>query len=296
MLPVEQTTKGSARSRWLLGLRLVLTATALWFVGDRLAHIGTQSIITALPASWLYYGLLILSYFAGPLFDWAVYRRFWPLSRADVVLFLRKRALNEGVVDYAGEVDFYIHMRGHPRAASLIKDVNLLSGFVSNGATVLLLIGLAAGGRLDFLDQVRPGLEQTVGSIAICTGLILGAFAVMHRRVLSTDRREQIHIVSLHAMRLLTGWAFLFAQWRAALPQVPAETWAFFIAVWMVTTRLPFLPSRDLILAALGLALSKLVDASPSSASAMFIAGAAVPLALHFGILVFTGFKSLRSS
>lgn len=295
-LPAARLAKGSLRGRLLLGLRFILTAAALWFVGDRLAHLGTQSILGALPENWLYYGLVTAGYFAVPLFDWAVYRRFWPLSRRDFVLFLRKRALNEGVVDYAGEVDFYIHMRGQPRAALLIKDVNLLSGFVSNVATVFLLIGLAASGRLDFLDQIQPGLKQTTGSIAICTALILGVFAVMHRRVLSTDRREQMHILTLYALRLLVTWVFLFAQWKTALPQVPAETWTFFIAVWMVTTRLPFLPSRDLILAALGLALSKLVDAPPSSVSAMFVAGAALPLGLHFGTLLITGFRPLRTS
>jgi hypothetical protein len=199
------------------------------------------------------------------------------------------------VVDYAGELDFYVHMRAHPRAAALIKDVNLLSGFVSNGATVLLLIGLAASGRLDFLDLVQPGLKQTAGSIAVCTAVILGVFAVMHHRMLSAERRDQLHILALQALRLLATWAFFFTQWKAALPQVPAETWAFFIAVWMVTTRLPFLPSRDLILAALGLALSKLVDAPPSSVSAMFVAGAALPLGLHFATLLFTGIRSFRA-
>ncbi len=296
MLPAATVANGSMRSRLLLALRTVLTLAALWFIAGRLNHLGVQSIVHALPAGWLFYAFLIAGYCVAPAIDWAVYRRFWPLSRRDFALILRKRALNEGVVDYAGEVDFYLHMRGRPRAATLIKDVNLLSGFVSNGATVILLLGLALFGPLDFLDQIEPGLETTAAAIALCTTVLWGGLAAMHRRVLSADPRDQVFILAFHALRLAASLLFLFAQWQAALPDVPAETWAFFLAVWMVVTRLPFLPSRDLVLAAVGLGLSKLIDAAPSSVSAMFIMGAALPLLFHFVIVVITGFRPLRAA
>ncbi len=280
----------------LRAARLGLSLVSLAFIADRISRLGLDTVIDALPTSWLFYVVLIIGYFVPPIFDWRIYRRFWPLAPRDFGLILRKRAFNEAVLDYAGEIEFYAYMRHRPNAAALIKDVNLISGAVSNAATVLLLLGLAVAGHLSLLDQIQSGLARTAVTTCGITGIVLAGFSLAHRRLLSADQGNLPFILSQHALRQMAVLAVLIVQWSAALPSAAIGTWVVFVTAWMVVTRIPLLPSRELLLAALGVALSGIVAAPQAQVAAMFVTGAALTLVLHACALLGSGFIVTETS
>jgi hypothetical protein len=247
---------------------------------------GLETVVDALPTHRLFYVIALVAYATPPLFEAVLYRRLLPPPTPGPLLMFRKRALNEAAIDYAGEIDLYVHMRGRPGAGALIKDNNLLSGLVSNSATVLLLLGLVVAGRLDILDIAGHAFPQLAAGAAAILAAVLTVVAVFHRRLLTTEPFARRIILRQQVLRLALGFALQVAQWAVALPTVPLTTWLLFLAVWMLATRIPFLPNRDLLLATIGLGLAKLVAAPQVTVAAMFVTGAALPLIGHVSVLI----------
>ena len=116
----------------------LLIAVALQFRQFDFAKV--RSLIPVSPVFWLGF---VVYYLAGPLSEWAVYRRLWAMPLAGIGALLRKLVANELLLGYLGEAQFYAWARARgnltdqPFAA--IKDMTILSAFVGNGATLMML-------------------------------------------------------------------------------------------------------------------------------------------------------------
>lgn len=290
-------TAGSPRAKIIHG---ALTVAAVAFLTAKLWHLGFAAIVQALPHQPLYYAFFALSYAALPLSEMTIYRGLTqqPLP---VSVFLRKRVYNEAVLDYSGEGYLFLRLRAalsiDPRQlASDIKDVNLLSGVVSNGATVCLLIMMVATGRQGLL--AGPGHDFPAAMIAAgsLVSILLIGMAVFHRRLIGATAAKARFIILVHTARLGASLLLQVAQWHAVLPDVPLSRWGLFLAVWLLVTRVPFLPNRDLVLAGVGLTLTRLINAPQAAVAGMLVAGAVLPLLGHGIVLVLTGAKPQNST
>lgn len=246
------------------------------------------------PTSPLFYAAVLALYFVQPLVDTAIYRGLWPISFRALPVFLRKRVFNEVLFDYSGEIVLYAwakrNVRPRMQLFAGIRDTNLLSGAVSNGAT-LILVACAAAVGLDLLppEQVKWALF----SIAVTAGITVSVLA-FGPRFFSLSPAAVLRISLLHLLRLGAVLTLYAAAWTAALPSVPLLDWLPILAAKMLLTRLPFLPNRELMIAWLGISLAPIIAADTAESTAMFVTVAAMMLALHAVVYVATSLSAVK--
>jgi hypothetical protein len=275
--------------RVLSALQKLIGVAALVFLGVKLYRIGWDALWAALPTHPSFYIAFAALYFVGPLADFAIYARLWGVGRGILRVLLRKRIYNEVIIDYSGEAYLYLWarrtvggaVRGDRALLSAIKDVNLLSGAVSNAVTLLLVIAFALGGYGIALKGVDP---DTVHAVMAAAGLALTVTFVVilfGRHLLGVTRDDAVTIGAIHFARLALVLVLMTVQWASALPQVPLSQWFMFLAAQMLLTRLPFLPNRDVMLMWLGVTLAPSIAAPTAHVASMFVAAGALSLLTH---------------
>ncbi len=268
----------------------VLTAGTIAFVAQHLWRMGPGTVLTALPRQPAFYLIFVATYLLVPVSEFLSYRRLLPRAPPFVDL-LRKRAFNDVLFDYSGEA--YLLMRARAWRDNLplrdvtlaVKDVTLISGLVSNSTTLLLLLGMVAVERGDVSTRFGAGFGvAAAGGIAFVAALVIAVIA-FRKRVITVDSAEFNILLAIHAARIVGTVGFQIVQWSLVLPNVGPIVWLEVMAVWMLVTRIPFVPNRDLLLVGIGLSLSALLAAPQASVAGLFLAAAALPLLTHLIVL-----------
>ncbi|MGL6042533.1 MAG: hypothetical protein ACRC1J_01280 [Sandaracinobacteroides sp.] len=278
---------GSAVSLSSTGKRLLsvgLSAAILLYLVYAVARIGWAEVWAVLPANPIFYLLVAMSYMATPVTEYIIFRRWWPLTPRALAIFSKKRVLNEAVFGYSGDAYLFVWAKkalgarevgAGPLAA--VKDVAITSALAGNVATLLMLgLALSMGGGPAVEQAFTGGAMRSVGfGFAFVISVSL-AILLFSRKVMSLSARENFVLFLLHCARLLIGSALLLVAWIVALPEVAVGTWIVLGALRMVVTRLPFVPNKELLFAAIGVTLTG--SAAPQVAALMAAAGA-----LHLG-------------
>lgn len=213
--------------------------------------IGWDTIARVWPSSPLFYLLFAGSYLGPILTELIIYGRLWNVGIEATPLFFRKRVMNEALFGYSGEAYAIwwakTHTHGPYDPLTVVKDVNLLSGIVSNLGTLALLAAtllLANGVRLAAAAAAARGPAIMVAMAIILTVTLVILF---RPKLFSLAPRTRAFIASLHAIRLVTGVMMMMALWSVALP---GHGWALWLtlAAWRnFIARLPFVPNKDLL-------------------------------------------------
>jgi len=259
---------------------VALSAAIFVYLAHAVADIGWGEVIAVLPTNPLFYLLFALSYMATPLTEFVIFRRWWPLTPRAIAVFSKKRVLNDAVLGYSGDAYLFVWAKqalgdrvvgATPLAA--VKDVAIMSALAGNVATLLMLaLALALGGGPVVEAAFAGDAMRNVGigfAFVISVSLLILLFSA---KVLSLAPRENLLLFMLHSARLLAGSALLLLAWMLALPDVSVGTWFVLGALRMVVTRLPFLPNKELLFAAIGVTLTG--AAAPDVAALMAAAGA----------------------
>lgn len=238
--------------RWLFaGLSIVLLAV----IAQQIGEIDARRLIVDIPSRPEFWLAFMAYYLALPSSEWLIYRRLWKLPLGGFRALLRKLVSNEILLGYSGEASFYAWARrysgltGAPFGA--IKDVSIASALAGNVATLMMmaiawpLLGTARGA----VDLQRLGL-----SIVLIL-LISAAVALFRRKIFSLPACQLRFIFAIHFARLLATTALSAMLWHLALPSVPATSWILLAALQLLVTRLPLLPSKDLVFASATLAI-----------------------------------------
>lgn len=274
------------RARWFARTVSVLLLAIVVFQLNALDLAAIEGLLDQQPGFWLAFAAV---YFALPVADWVIFRRLWQLPLAGFGPILRKRITNELFLSYSGEVYFYFWAR---RRAGLtnapfgaIKDVNIISALVANGVTLALL-----GFAYPYLTELFPGELDTIVPVSIAVILAITSVAFLFRqRLFTLTRRELIWVGGVHTARILATTGLLALVWHLAMPAAPLGLWLQLSALRLVVTRLPMLPSKDLLFT--GIAIFLL--GSDNQVSALLGLTAALMFALHVGLAVMlavTGF------
>lgn len=275
-----------------------LTAAILAYLVRAVANIGWQEVLDVLPANPVFYLLVAMSYMATPVTEYIIFRRWWPLTPRALAVFSKKRVLNEAVFGYSGDAYLFMWAKkalgarevgAGPLAA--VKDVAITSALAGNVATLLMLgLALSMGGGEAVQAAFTGGAMRSVGfGFAFVISISL-AILLFSRRVMSLPLRENFVIFLLHCARLLIGSALLLMAWIVALPSVDVGTWIVLGALRMVVTRLPFVPNKELLFAAIGVSLTG--SAAPEVAALMAAAGA---LHLVSHVISYVGASTIES-
>jgi hypothetical protein len=275
---VQAATAMSPAARRALSFGL--SAAILAYLADAVAAIGWHEVLAVLPANPIFYLLVAMSYMATPVTEYIIFRRWWPLTPRALAVFSKKRVLNEAVFGYSGDAYLFIWAKkalgardvgAGPLAA--VKDVAITSALAGNAATLLMLaLALSMGGGPAVEQAFAGNAMRSVGlgfAFVISISLFILLFSA---KVMSLSRRENTILFLLHSARLLIGSSLLLLAWIVALPEVDVGTWIVLGALRMVVTRLPFVPNKELLFAAIGVSLTG--AAAPQVAALMAAAGA----------------------
>lgn len=249
-----------AGKRTLKFVRYGLTGAVIAFLAYQLSDVGWKEVSASIPTSPWFYLLWAIAYLRLPVIEMLIYRRVWKKSRLSLLYaFLRKRALNADVMGYSGEVYLFAWAKnavpGPPdRIWKAIKDNLIASSLASVGTALLVLMGLVLSGLLD------PWLRGTWGWYALGGGVVAvlatSLLVQFRRTVFSFPAGVIAWMGGWHAFRFLIGYVLSVAMWSVVLPDVPMTRWALLLALFIVTDRIPVIPSRDLLFVGIGVEFS----------------------------------------
>lgn len=285
------------------GVSILLSILVLALLVRAIASLGWREVVAALPANplfWLFFGL---SYLLPPLADWAIYRRWWPITARASAIFLKMRVMNEALFSYSGHTYLMVwssRLFGQPfdpeqparvlgrgsgigldpstNPVAAVKDMAITSGLAGNLATlVLLLMALAMGGG-PVLGAVLDPRTVTLLVWAFSAMVLANVGIVIFRhRIMSITTRENMFAFFVHLARVLTAHGLLVASWVVALPMIDLGTWFLLGALRMVIMRMP-IPNKELLFAAVAV---ELAGSGSAAVAALMAAQGALHLLFH---------------
>lgn len=261
------------------------------------SRIGWEEILTALPTHPLFYVIFLLLYFALPVTESLVYSLTWPSTlRQNLPAFLKKRVYNKDFLGYSGEVYLYSWARRHvalPARAVLgaIKDNTIVSSAASTVFSVGLLVTFFALGDLSLLGWDADTEARVVWGALAVTALLLGAGLLLRRRLFGIGGRLLVGIFAIYLVRLVLMNVLQVGQWSLAIPGVGWRTWFVFLAVQVIVSRIPFLPSRDLVFLGASVEVAAALGIARAEVAGMLVVLSACDKALN--LVLFTAVSAL---
>lgn len=253
------------------GIRYLLQAGIIGYLVYKLYDIGLTQVIESLPLNPLFYLLFILIYFSLPLSEIFIYGVKWNFRgfRAFLV-FVQKKVLNMDVLGYSGEFYLFYWARDKLKITSVeamkfIKDNNILSSVSSTLVSVILLIFFLTQGYID-IAKYLPQVENKLMYLWIGLGVIVVSFIAykFRRYILSVSFNEAMTIMAIYTGRLILINIVQIIQYKIAEPTVPWAVWFSLMAVQIMSTRIPFLPSRDVLYVSVALEMTALLNVPES--------------------------------
>lgn len=295
---VSQSERGKRIGAWL---RIAVAAGIVAALVYQLSDIGWVDLWASRPRSAGYYLLLPVAYFLLPATEAFIFRKLWDVRRRDAFMAsLKKRTLNSDVLNYSGEVQFYLWAKKNARLSpgrvlKNIKDNIIVSSVASIVAAVLAVLLFVAGGQLD--------VGQYIGTVSVwhlVGGAFLIALAVMagvrFRSVLfSLSGRTLAGLLTIHTARYLVGWIVLVLQWWFVLPNVPFETWTLLLTAIILVDRIPMLPSKDLVLAGVGIGMSPALNVPAAAIAGLLLVRTAFNKTMNFSMYAVAILRKRRS-
>lgn len=268
-------SKNTDEEKWKVylkkGIRYLLQAGIIGYLAYKLYDIGLNRVIESLPINPLFYILFFIIYFSLPLSEIFIYGVKWNFRgfRAFLV-FVQKKVLNMDVLGYSGEFYLFYWAKDKLNIASLdamqfIKDNNILSSVSSTFVSVILLIFFLTQGYID-LAKYLPQIENKLTYLWIGLGVAIVGFIVykFRRSILSVSLNEALTIMAIYTGRLIFINIVQIVQYKIAEPTVPWAVWFSLMAVQIMSTRIPFLPSRDVLYVSVALEMTALLNVPES--------------------------------
>jgi hypothetical protein len=269
---------GKQLGRWFNAL---LSAVILLLLVRAIAQVGWQQVIAVLPASLLFWLLLVAGYLLPPLVEWHIYRRWWGFGPAAIGVFLKMRVMNDALFSYSGHTYLlvwasrYLGVAFDPQdpprilgrgggpgvdpaenPVAAVKDMAITSGIAGVIATLVLLL-LALG--LDGADTISTTLDPRTITILLWSFgamILLNLSIILFRHnVMTLPVRENMFAFGWHMFRVLAVQGLLVASWAVALPGIDGETWFVLGALRMVIMRMP-VPNKEVLFAAIAVSLA----------------------------------------
>ncbi len=232
---------------------LIQAVIVLILIGQ-IIQIGWRNILSELPVQPFYYILFLLLYFTLPVTEYFTYSIRWPIRFwQSQAVFLKKRIYNKVVLGYSGEVQLYFWLSSRmgidrTEAYEVVRDNNILSTLASTSVAFLLLVAFTVTGRLRLDEWVS--LDQLFFMVPVGLALLAAALLLLRKYrayLFSMSTRPALLIFSLHCGRMLLLTVVQVAQWYVVMPWVAFDIWFTMIVLQLILSRIPFLPSKDLV-------------------------------------------------
>jgi hypothetical protein len=292
----SETTTGKTTSVWLRRLLLMLIVGYLFY---QIYNIGFAEVLAALPRIPAFYLLFLLIYVLLPLSELLIYRTILPVpAKEGFLAFLRKKILNTDVIGYSGEAYLFVWMRDNvpvetKKVFQAIKDNTILSSIASTFTAIVLMTVFAMTGMVDFLSFISPRTATIVLGLLIT--ILIGLF-LFGNRLISMGKAAAFKIYSIHQIRLMFVYGLEVFNWSLVVPDVPWSIWFTFMAIKIIASRIPFLPSQDVLFVAVGIEFSKHLAVSTAAIGGVLLAGNIVSKVISLVFFSVMGLSKLRPS
>jgi hypothetical protein len=265
---------------WTWWVGTAITIAVLVAALLQLAQVDLATVAAMVPASPAFWLVFALSYLAGPLGDFVIFRRLWQIPADGFLALLRKLIGNELITGYVGDLYFYTWARQRTAMVAApfgaVKDVAILSAMAANVVTLLLML-LA----YPLLGQLKLGIDPQALVASVALMLVISSGILLFRKKLfSLPSADLVYVAIVQTLRVvaslvLTGWC-----WALALPTEGVEMWVLLSAMRMLLSRLPFLPNKDVVFAALAV----FMIGQDAAVGALMTMMASLLLVTHLGL------------
>lgn len=262
-----------AGKRVLWGARQVLTLGIVGYLVYRMSVIGWVEIGRSLPRTPWFYVVFAGIYLTIPVFQALAFGLIWDRRPTELLpAMLKKRVYDKDVLDRSGEVYVYFWGRTHVDRTDRVllhhvKDNAITSSVASTLIAVVLLVAFLVLGYVPLPEAIARH-SWAYGGAGLAALAMIGAVGVRYRRtVFLLPARTLGLLFGLHLARVLVEKILLVVEWSVALPEIGLGIWIVFLAVQIVTSRIPLMPSRNLLFMAAGIELAGAV-AVPKAAIA----------------------------
>jgi hypothetical protein len=277
--------------------RYALTLGIVVYLVVRLTQIGWVSILTSLPSTPLFYLFFLLLYVSLPVAETFIYKIVWPATRRrDTFLALvKKRVFNRDVLGYSGELYLVAWARkstGLRDGAILrnVRDVNILSSAASTSVAIALLAVFLILGQINVQTWVDRPLHYVFGA-AIAGSVLVAALWPFRRYLFAMAWGAALSVFMIYAVRLLLGQVLQISQWAVVLPEIPLATWFTFAAVSLIISRIPFLPSQDLVFAGAGIELARVLGLPTAEVAGMLLIAGVLDKVMNLLTFAFVSYR-----
>ena len=254
--------------RILWWVRQCLTAAVAGYLIFRLSQIGWVEIWQELPRTPWFYIIFAAMYLILPTFQALIFGLIWSLSPLKIFpASLKKRVYNKDVLSYSGDVYLYFWARERLKRPGreimhAIKDNAIVSSVTSTLVAFGLLAAFLMSGAVAVPAIVGANSTLYVVGTALVLGVLVAAGIRFRQNVFWLSGQMLIGISALHFTRLIAVMSLQVLEWEVVIPEVSLEVWFTYLAVQIMVTRIPFLPSRDLVFLAFGIELAGAVQVS----------------------------------
>lgn len=286
----RQTTAGK---RTITGARYTLTACIIGYLVYQLSGIGWNAVWEALPRTPWFYLIFLGIYSTLPIFQSIIYSLIFGVSPLQLFpAMLKKRVYNKDVMSYSGEMYLYFWMRERTgtegrKVMHAIKDNAIVSSVVSTLIAAMLLGIFLLADLVKLPDYIaRHEVAYTVGGVLI-GAMLLGLGVRFRRAILKLPGQLLATLFGLHALRLLVVQGLQVLEWEVVQPEVDLSVWFTFLALQIITGRIPLLPSRDLIFVSLSVEVAGAVQVSKAAIAGLMLVHSMMDKALN--VLLFVG-------
>lgn len=233
---------------------LLLSLLLLVAIIDHARNIDYH-ILLKLPPQPLFWAAWLASYVATPVSEWIIYRKLWRIPLDGLMALLKKQISNELLLGYLGDAQFYLWARQRTDMTATpfatVKDVSILSAMAGNAATLALLLVSWPYVSRTFVGIGAQSIFMSLGVLLVSSFVVF----VLRKRLFSLPRKSLWFITGIHLARIGVGLAVLAFAWHILLPSL-ALSWLLLLAMLrMLVSRLPLLPNKDIVFAALTLLL-----------------------------------------
>lgn len=258
-------------------------AVIIGLITYQLTGIGWEKIWNALPTTPLFYLLFLFIYFLLPFSETLAYKICWGIPYfKSVPIFIKKRIFNKDVMGYSGEIvlmQWGIKSLDSSRKEIFkdVRDMNIISSAASTFVALVLLAVLVMAGQIRAMDYIfNSDFVTGINMVDYLTGallvIIILALGYRFRKYLfSMPLDITVKVFLIHSTRMLILYAAQILQWHIVLPDVSLDIWFTFLSVNIVISRIPFVPSHELVATGTNIELAKLLKAPVAGITGIFL-------------------------
>jgi len=287
----------SPSSPWKKWFNRVVQVGIIGVLIYQLTQVGWVEVLRSLPKNPLFYVLQLVIYMALPISELFIYKKPWKFKISQgLPVFIYKKIYNSDVITYSGEIYLYYWAKKkfnytRKEIIAVIRDNNILSTVSSTMIAVLLIGVFLTFGHIGFNDIIGREGRMWLPWVLLVVA-VLGGIAWHYRHLwFSLSRREALHILSIHTLRLLAVHALELLQWVVAIPVVSMTNWFSLMAAKIATSRIPLLPNKDLIFVSIVIGLSGTFGIPQAELASMLLVSSVMNKLMNVGFFTWLSWK-----